>query len=87
VWDVDAVWLSDMLIAMLRMMQVTVSQEGLKQTLELENVGSDELPFTIALHTYFKVSSIDKVCSLSLLGYHVSMMSWSKVGNLSFPAC
>ena len=41
--------------------QVELSDDALTQTLEATNTGQEPFELTAALHTYYSVSSIDKV--------------------------
>jgi D-hexose-6-phosphate mutarotase len=43
------------------MPQVHVGEDILEQTLSATNTGKDAFELTAALHTYFAISSIDKV--------------------------
>lgn len=43
------------------LLQVSIGDEELEQTLEAKNTGDKPFELTAALHTYIAVSSIDKV--------------------------
>ncbi len=43
-------------------MQVTVGPDYLIQEMRVTNTGDDDFTFTAALHTYYRVKNIDKVC-------------------------
>jgi len=45
--------------------QVTVGPDYLIQEMRVTNTGDDDFTFTAALHTYYRVKNIDKVCSRS----------------------
>ena len=44
------------------LLQVTLEEDSLTETLTAENTGNAAFEFTAALHTYYSVSAIDKVC-------------------------
>ena len=42
--------------------QVTVGPDYLIQEMRVTNTGTEDFTFTAALHTYYRVKNIDKVC-------------------------